>query len=330
MKEKLKRQRLGSEMKLEEIGFYTIENKRAINCSQFSPLWRCELLVTGLCNFKCPYCRGSRTNEDIPLDKAINIINKWADDGLKNIRFSGGEPMMYKHINNLCEQAKLRGIERIAISTNGSFPIEKYKHLIKIGVNDFSISLDACCSSFGDKMSGVIGSWDNVVYNIKELSKLTYVTVGCVFTKQTLSELENTIKFAHSLGVADIRIISSAQEDITPIININQNILDVHPILKYRVNNFNNKRPVRGINKTDCHKCYLALDDMACEGDFHYPCIIHLRETKKPIGRMDGNVRKEREEWVRTHNCFNDDVCRKNCLDVCVDYNNMCMVAKGE
>ena len=311
-------------MKLEHIGFYTLEDSRALNCSKSSPLWRCELLVTGLCNFKCPYCRGSRTNEDIPVEKALFIIDKWAADGLKNIRFSGGEPMMYKHIEKLVEHSKEKGINRIAISTNGSFQIERYIRLINLGVNDFSISLDSCCSSFGDKMAGVTGAWDNVVYNIQELSKLTYVTVGCVFTDETLNELENTISFASSLGVADIRVISSAQNNITPKLNSSKEILDRHPILKYRVNNFNSDRSVRGITKKDSKTCFLALDDMAVEGDYHYPCIIHLRETKKPIGRIDGDIRQDRGNWVKSHNCFEDEVCRKNCLDVCVDYNNAC------
>jgi molybdenum cofactor biosynthesis enzyme MoaA len=310
-------------MKLEDIGFYTLENYRALQCSSSSPLWRCELLVTGLCNFKCPYCRGSRTDEDIPLNQAIFIINKWADNHLQNIRFSGGEPMLYKDLDTLVTHSKNRGIKRIAISTNGSANIERYKHLIKLGVNDFSISLDACCSSFADKMSGINGQFDVIVQNIKELSKLTYVTVGCVFTDETLPMLKETIEFASNLGVADIRIISSAQNDITPKITIDDNILQKHPILKYRVNNFNNGKNVRGLKQTDSHTCWLVLDDMAVEGNYHYPCIIHLRETKKAIGKMDGNIRTDRERWVKTHDCYKDEVCRKNCLDVCVDYNNL-------
>ena len=44
-------------MKLEEIGFYTLDDERAKHASETSPLWRCELLLTNKCNFHCPYCR---------------------------------------------------------------------------------------------------------------------------------------------------------------------------------------------------------------------------------------------------------------------------------
>jgi len=307
---------------LEKIGFYTLTDKRAKQCSATSQLHRCELLLTGLCNFKCPYCRGSRTDENLPFKKAINILNLWIKDNLKNIRFSGGEPTLYKELPKLIDYCSKNKIEKIAISTNGSADLNYYKKLIDKGVNDFSISLDACCSSFGDKMAGIEGVFDKIVYNITELSKITYVTVGCVFTKDTISELEKTIKFASNLGVDDIRIISSAQDNITPKLNISNSILEKHPILKYRVNNFNKNRDVRGIKKTDTHTCHLVKDDMAIEGNYHYPCIIHLREGKNPIGKVNKDMRKDRFEWSNSHNCFEDDICRNNCLDVCIDYNN--------
>jgi hypothetical protein len=54
----------------------------------------------------------------------------------------------------------------------------------------------------------------------------------------------------------------------------------------------------------------------------HYPCIIYLREAGKPIGRMSKSARRERLRWYGTHDSHKDPICRKNCLDVCVAYNN--------
>lgn len=34
-------------------------------------------------------------------------------------------------------------------------------------------------------------------------------------------------------------------------------------------------------------------------------------------------MRKEREEWFKNHDTHGDKICRENCLDVCVDYNNL-------
>jgi molybdenum cofactor biosynthesis enzyme MoaA len=313
-------------MELEKIGFYTLSDYRAKNTSNTSPLYRCELLLTNKCNFNCPYCRKSNKGE-ITLDYAKSVIDLWAKDGLKNVRFSGGEPTLWKDLNELVIYTKSKGINRIALSTNGSANLDYYKQLIESGVNDLSISLDACCSSFNDKMTGIKGAWEKVVSNIKEISKLTYVTIGVVVNEDTLNELPKLINFIDLLGVSDIRIIPSAQYNKTLDIakNLSEDMLNKYPILKYRIDNIKNNKHVRGMNENDSRKCYLTLDDMAIDREYHYPCIIYMREGGKPIGKVSPNMREERKQWCETHDCFKDKICRQNCLDVCVAYNDTCM-----
>ncbi len=315
-------------MRLEDIGFYTLSDDRAKQASAASPLWRCELLLTDQCNFKCPYCRGVRGDikGTLSLERAKSVVECWASHGLKNIRFSGGEPTMWPNLKELCTYAKILGIERIAVSSNGSAEITTYERLIESGVNDFSISLDACCASFGDKMSGVSGKWGRVIETIEYLAGRTYVTCGVVLTQDNLPELEKIITFAHNLGVADIRIISAAQFNELNFINVPPGILDSHKILKYRLNNLKSKRGVRGITSSDCSKCSLVLDDMAVAGNYHFPCIIYLREGGDPIGTVDNKsmeeIREERKLWMERTDTSKCHICKNNCLDVCVDYNN--------
>ncbi len=322
---------MNNKMKLENIGFYTLEDFRAKNACVNSPLWRNEIIITSRCNFNCPYCRGTEINGkkgDMPLDEIKKSIDIWASQNVKNARFSGGEPTIHKEIKEIIRYTKdvCKEIEHIAISTNGYADLELYKELIRIGVNDYSISLDACCSSIGDMMSGEVkGSWNKVVSNIIELSKLTYVTVGMVFDKQNSHEMKESILFASNLGVSDIRIISAAQWDDFSIfenLSIDRKVLDKHPILKYRINNFKTGRNVRGITKTDSHKCGLMIDDTIIKGKYHYPCVIKMREGCNPIGIVSDKMRQERKDFLENHNTYKDPVCRKNCLDVCIDYNN--------
>jgi len=308
--------------KLEQIGFYTLSDQRAANASASSTLQRCELIVTGACNFKCPYCRG--VGEHVPIGLASAIVSSWAKDGLKAVRFSGGEPTLYPSLVELVSIAKLGGIKRIAVSTNGSSTRALYLALINAGVNDFSVSLDACCAEDGDKMAGGVGgSWNTVLSNIQYIASKVYTTVGVVLTPDNASSLNGIIALAASLGVADIRVISAAQWTPTlPAPYIEQRFLAKYPILAYRVGNIAKGRAVRGLRKEDSHRCGLALDDMAVMGNYHYPCIIYMREGGAPIGRMDGNVRQDRERWFNAQDTHNDPICKGNCLDVCADYNN--------
>lgn len=314
-------------VRLEDIGFYTLSNWRASQATEHSSLWRCELLLTNRCNFKCPYCRDNDnpSKSSLPLPDAIDILEYWCNNGLKNLRLSGGEPTLYRNLIDLVTYAKNRGVERMALSTNGSASLSLYERLIDAGVNDLSISLDACCSSFGEEMcGGVKGAWEKVVDNIRELPKLTYVTVGMVFSDKNISQARESIEFASSLGVADIRVISSAQynQAIEALQSLPEHILKKHPILKYRVNNHKAGIPIRGLLDDDSHKCPLVLDDMAVRDGKHYPCIIYLREGGKSIGDISEDVRKDRYMWQLNHDTHKDSICSRNCLDVCRQYNN--------
>lgn len=302
---------------LDNIGFYTMNEKRVAGFSDTSPMWRCEIEITDKCNFRCPYCRGLQTKGDMSLEKAYFLIDSWKS---KNIRFSGGEPTMNKNLPEMVKYARKYG--RVAISSNGSRPWSIYKELLDCGVTDFSISLDACCSSTGDVMSGIKGAYGTIIKNIKLLAQEVYTTVGIVVTDDNLKEIQDTIILAHSLGVADIRVIPAAQYGkVLGNIALPQEILDAHPILKYRIEQSRMRISVRGLNSGCAHKCWLVTDDSCVAGDSHYPCVIYMREQGEPIGNVGSNMRQERIAWRDNHDIQKDKICSGNCLDVCREFN---------
>jgi molybdenum cofactor biosynthesis enzyme MoaA len=253
----------------------------------------------------------------------MDLIDLWSKDGLKNVRFSGGEPTIYFGIVALVKHAKQRGVERIAISTNGSASKDLYAELIEAGANDFSVSLDACCAEDGDHMAGGIkGAFNTVVENIKWLSERTYVTVGVVLTEDNLDKVNDIIRFSDTLGVSDIRIIPAAQNgDRFHEVVVDADLLIKYPILNYRIDNIQQSKPVRGLHDGDSHLCGLVLDDMAVNQGMHFPCIIYMREMGKEIGLVGPNMRQERLDWYLNTDVHNDPICKGNCLDVCRDFN---------
>jgi pyruvate-formate lyase-activating enzyme len=317
---------------LESIGFYTLSDERARNASATSRLMRCELVLTDACNFRCAYCRGlpSGCEGNMPFGRSEFVVREWGRGGLKSIRFSGGEPTLYRGLEKLVGIAKAVGVENIAVSTNGSSPWLVYERLLDAGVNDFSVSLDACCAAEGDRMAGGIGgAFDKVVANIQRLANACYTTVGVVLTDSNREHVAGIVALAEELGVNDIRVIPSAQTAKALDVGIeNRRSL---PILGYRMANVATGKPVRGLCASDSGKCSLALDDMAVCGDSHYPCIIYMRERGKPIGKIGPleQMRAERAAWVDGHGSHVDPICAGNCLDVCVAYNNRCREFSG-
>ena len=317
---------------LKNIGFYTLSNDRVRNASDTSQMQRCEMIITEYCNFKCAYCRslnpivwdGSNIKQS-NLEDIKHGIDLWCESSpVKNIRFSGGEPTLHKDIREIISYSKYKGITRIAVSTNGSNKLSLYKELIDLGVNDFSISLDGCCAEDVNFMAGGIkGAFDIIVANIRALSKLTYVTVGIVLTPDNINRTLDTIRFADELGVSDIRVIPSAQynKPIEALAQVSDEILNRHPILKFRVNSFKNGQHVRGLKETDSPICGLVLDDSVIVGKYHFPCIIAFREHCDPIGLVGPNMRQERKEWMLKHNALQDPICSTMCLDACSNFN---------
>ncbi len=319
--------------RLQNIGFYTLNDSRAKTASIKNPLARCELILTDRCNFRCSYCRhnsGYERSKSLPYEQAEKTIRLWASEGLINVRFSGGEPTLYKRLDDLVLFTKSLGVKRIAISTNGSAKLDFYKYLIHCGVNDFSISLDDCSPEGVKKMSGGLDVWDRLINNIRELSKLTYVTVGMVFNEENVARAKESVLFAASLGVSDIRVLSSAQFNVAldELKDLPDEVLNRFPVLKYRINNFRKGRGVRGLSETDSNRCKIVLDDMAVAGTKHYPCIIALREGMEPIGEVGPNMREERQRLSELHDTHKDTICRANCLDCIIKYKNIASQTK--
>ena len=172
-------------------------------------------------------------------------------------------------------------------------------------------------------MSGITGYWKKVIENIEQLAKIVYISVGVVVTDKNTAELAGIVKLARKLGVKDVRLISAAQNDEIEL-SMKPFVGSVEPILKYRAANAVAGRNMRGLRPGDCETCWLMLDDMAVMNNAHYPCIIYLREGGAPVGSMKNksirDVRQDRLDFIMDRK--SDVICKQNCLDVCVDYNN--------
>lgn len=106
--------------------------------------------LTDRCNLRCLYCMPEEgiqklRHEDIlRYEEIINIIKAFASLGGKKVRYTGGEPLILKGIDQLIsETAKIPGIEDIAITTNGILLYDKVEELKKAGLKRVNISLDS-------------------------------------------------------------------------------------------------------------------------------------------------------------------------------------------
>lgn len=323
-------------MSLDQIGFHTLRDERARVCSTTSPMTRACFIITGRCNFMCPYCNGSTCDRDFTVEQVRTLLTDLRTHGLGVTRFTGGEPTLHKGLPEMVGIAQSLRIPSIALSTNGSARPELYRELVAAGVNDFSISADCKDLEMATKLSGRPGTWERVVQNIRMLSGLTYVNIGTTITDENLDRIPETLQFLGDLGVSDVKLATATQfkGEIPPEIldRIPQTLLDRMPVLKYRIEHYRAGRPVRGLREDrDTSLCLWVQDDIILTPDGHYPCIVYPREKGEPIGplRSVAEMREARRAWAFARSSFEDPICRPFCMDIFADCNRRIVDLQG-
>lgn len=311
-------------MKLDDIGFLEVIEERARDIST-GKISYCEWLITSDCNFNCPYCNRlePRYIPDLDLIQVRKYIKILSDMKCKYIHLTGGEPTTREDLIDIITLIKEANI-RVGISTNGSKSLEYYKELISAGIELFSISLDVHRKELNPRftlVSEVV--FDTVVNNIKELSKLVYTNVGIVFNDHNINNYKEIIEFVSSLGTHDIRIMTSTRYNKTLKFELDPELLNKHPILKFRVDNFNAGLNIRGSWLSTTSRCHLVRDDITLFGDNFYPCAVYVREKGSPIGTFDNNNIAAREQWFREHNSHTDEICLQYCMDFKCRFNDI-------
>lgn len=107
-----------------------------------------RIAVTSACNLRCTYCLKDETGDSLEIQQldlhdTATLIGILAGMGIRKIRFTGGEPLLYPGITELVRKAKATpGIETVRLTTNGVL-LEKYlQPLIEAGLDGINLSLD--------------------------------------------------------------------------------------------------------------------------------------------------------------------------------------------
>lgn len=109
-----------------------------------------RISLTDRCNLRCVYCipeegvPSLRREEILTLEEIETISALAAEQGIKHIRLTGGEPLIRKGIVDLIHSLKaIPGIESVALTTNGILLGTMAQELKEAGLDRVNISLDS-------------------------------------------------------------------------------------------------------------------------------------------------------------------------------------------
>jgi cyclic pyranopterin phosphate synthase len=102
--------------------------------------------LTSRCNERCFYCHNEGISKKMPsviqTGDIINTIYLLREFGLKKVKFTGGEPLLFKDLKNLLYKIRHIVDIDIFITTNGTLIKKRIKDLSPNIINKISVSLD--------------------------------------------------------------------------------------------------------------------------------------------------------------------------------------------
>jgi len=105
--------------------------------------------VTDRCNLRCVYCmppEGVKWQEHESImryEEIDNIIRVAAEEGVREVRLTGGEPLVRKNLPDLIHLISgIKGIKDISLTTNGILLGDQAEDLKNAGLNRINVSLD--------------------------------------------------------------------------------------------------------------------------------------------------------------------------------------------
>ena len=118
------------------------------------PLHDLRISVTDRCNFRCTYCMPKEVfgrdyafmpqSELLSFEELERVTRAFVGLGVSKVRLTGGEPLMRRELETLVSTlAGIPGVEDLALTTNGSFPVGRVQSLKDAGLSRMTVSLDA-------------------------------------------------------------------------------------------------------------------------------------------------------------------------------------------
>lgn len=179
-----------------------------------------RISVTDRCNLRCTYCMPqngkcySDQDEILTYDEIVKLAGIFRKLGIKNVKLTGGEPLVRAQIAELIYRLKTEcGMEKVTLTTNGVLLEEQFAHLVKAGLDGVNISLDTPDAEGYRNLTGS-DSLQKVLNGIELAEKTAGVSVklNCVLMHQTREELLALTEFARkNISVRFIELMPIGQ-----------------------------------------------------------------------------------------------------------------------
>lgn len=169
-----------------------------------------RISVTDRCQMRCRYCLPHGAPPPLPREEILSfeeiarIVRVGATLGIERVRYTGGEPLLRRSLENLIAMTRdIAGVRSISLTTNGLLLRDKIDALVGSGLTHLSISLDSIHRTLFEEMTGTDGLATvldavDAARARKELS----IELNCVAVRgRTENEIVPLVRFAREKDI---------------------------------------------------------------------------------------------------------------------------------
>jgi radical SAM protein with 4Fe4S-binding SPASM domain len=157
--------------------------------------------VTTKCNLNCPICFRSQGPAELPLGSIKTLIDECVDLGIKIVRFTGGEPLLYNNIEEALSYAKSKNLY-VIVNTNATMLTQGLTKMLTTYADDLLVSLQGFNPASEKKLTQGSVDLKTKLQNIIQLNSRTpRVRLGTIISQTLINNFSKYLHLITSLGV---------------------------------------------------------------------------------------------------------------------------------
>ena len=161
------------------------------------------LEITQKCNLNCLVCFSQRTTKELSLAKIKETIDECHNLKIKTIRFTGGEPLLYKSVEAALSYAKEKSLY-VILNTNATILDKGTKATFKNYVDNILISFQGFNPASERKLTRYSYNFKQKLKNIIELTYLIpKIRLGTAISQTLLDNLSKYYNLMKKLNIKD-------------------------------------------------------------------------------------------------------------------------------
>jgi pyruvate-formate lyase-activating enzyme len=308
-----------------------------------TPLHRLTVFLTYRCNLDCPYCKTIHLPRQRAFDEAqfAALLAQHTGTPLRHVHFTGGEASLVPGLEAMVRRAKEAGVEQTSLTTNGTLSAERYLALVRAGLDELRVSIDAADPTLGAQLTGRPHAWSRAMETLRALGQARregaafFLIVNTVVGVKNRAQLPALVRTFLALGVDDVKLITEVDArgtlgEFDGVEAVRSELASLEPglpLLRKKLQTVFAPDAI-GLDAGPARvgwRCYVPLTERTVDGDAYYPCSVYLREGGAPLGLLTDSPALQREKsarFTREADCTVDPICRRYCLHCTRSWND--------